>query len=78
MSRHKIVYRIYADDQTPHTSEDWAIADRHINGLAYSCDFREAVAIAKKSAKNCKFPFVVLAVPIGGKRAEQCDAWVIK
>lgn len=77
MSHNRIQYRIYADDQTQHTNEEWAVAGRFINGLAYSYDFRESVAVAKKAAKNCKFPFVVLSVPVGGKRAAQCDAWVI-
>jgi len=77
MSHNRIVYRIYADDQSPHTNEEWAMADRYINGLAYSCDFKEAVAIAKKASKNCQFPFVVLAVPVGGNKPEFCDALVI-
>lgn len=78
MSSHKIQYRIYADDRTHHTGEEWAFADRHINGLAYSSDKREAFSIAKKAAKNCKFPFVVLAVPIPNRDKEKlCAAWIV-
>ena len=68
MSHNRIVYRIYADDQSPHTNEEWNNADRHINGLAYSGDKNEAFAIAKKAAKNCQYPFVVLAVPVPKKQ----------
>lgn len=77
MSRHAILFRVYADDQTPHTHEEWQNAHRHINGLAYSRDFNEAVAIARKAAKNCQYPFVVMAVPIGGKNRPLCNVWVI-
>lgn len=77
MSHNRIVYRIYADDQSPHTNEEWKNADRHINGLAYSGDKNEAFAIAKKAAKNCQYPFVVLAVPVPKNNGRLCDAWVI-
>lgn len=78
MSHHRIQYRIYADDQTAHTSEEWSIADRYINGLSYSGDKKEAFAIAKKAYKNCKFPFVVLAVPIPKRDKEKlCAAWIV-
>jgi hypothetical protein len=47
VSKHKQVYRIYPDDQTAHTNEDWKRADRYINGMASSGDMHEAVAIDK-------------------------------
>lgn len=78
MSHNRIQYRIYADDQTHHTSEEWSFADRYINGLAYSYDKQEAFSIARKAAKNCKFPFVVLAVPIPNRDKEKlCAAWIV-
>lgn len=78
MSRSKIQYRIYADNQTSHTSEEWATADRYINGVAYSYDKKEAFAIARKAAKNCRFPFVVMAVPIPRCDKEKlCTAWIV-
>lgn len=78
MSHSRTHYRIYADDQTQHTNEEWAIADRHINGLAYSYDKREAFSIARKAAKNCQFPFVVLAVPIPNREKDKlCMAWIV-
>ena len=77
MSHNRIVYRIYADDQSPHTNEEWKKANRYINGLAYSGDKKEAFAIAKKAAKNCQYPFVVLAVPVQKNNRSLCDAWVV-
>ena len=77
MSHSRMQYRIYADDQTAHTGEEWAAADSFINGLAYSGDKNEAFAIAKKAAKNCQYPFVVLAVPVPKNNSMLCDAWVI-
>ena len=77
MSHSRMQYRIYADDQTAHTGEEWAAADSFINGLAYSGDKNEAFAIAKKAAKNCQYPFVVLAVPVPKNNGMLCDAWVI-
>lgn len=78
MSSNRLQYRIYADDQNQHTHEEWAFADRHINGMVYSCDKNEAFALAKKAAKNCQFPFVVLAVPIPRRDKEKlCTAWIV-
>lgn len=77
MSHNRINYRIYADDQTSHTDEEWSIADRYINGFAYSGDKKEAFAIAKKAQMNCKFPFVVLAVPVPKREGQLCDAWIV-
>lgn len=77
MSRSKIQYRIYADENTHHTSEEWATADRYINGVAFSYDKKEAFSIARKAAKNTAFPFVVLAVPMPKNNGRLCDAWVI-
>jgi|GEM_PF-5239575 len=76
MSHHTTQYRIYANDQTEHTSEEWAVADRYINGVAYSYDKREAFATAEKAAKNCRFPFVVMAVPLP-RDGRDCTAWII-
>jgi len=78
MSSNRLQYRIYADKNTHHTSEEWATADRYINGVAYSYDKKEAFAIARKAAKNCRFPFVVMAVPIPRRDKEKlCTAWIV-
>jgi len=78
MSSHKIQYRIYADDLTDHTNDEWARADRYINGLAYSSDLGEAFAMAKKAALNCKFPFIVMAVLLPNRNNLFCDTWVFE
>ena len=78
MSRNRISYRIYPEPHSQHSYNEWAKADKYINGFAHSGDRNEAFAIAKKSAKDCRLPFVVQAVPIGGKRANECASWVIE
>jgi hypothetical protein len=78
MSSNRIQYRIYANDQTHHTSEEWSAADRYINGLAYTYDKKEAFAIAKRAARNCSFPFVVMAVPLPNRAKDKlCAAWIV-
>lgn len=75
MSHNRVVYRIYADDETTHTNDQWRVANRYINGLSYSGDRKEAFSIARKAAKNCGYPFVVMAVPVP-KNTGKCDVWV--
>ena len=77
MSHHSHGYRIFPDDRTNHTYDEWGKADEWINGLAFKNDLKEAFALAKLGAVNCQFPFVVLEMPIGGKRPKLCDCWVV-
>lgn len=77
MSKHKRIYRIYPDDQSPHTNEEWKQADRYINGMASSGDMHEAVAIAIKAVKNCRFPFVVMEINLPNKPRKPCACWIV-
>jgi|DEB0MinimDraft_6_1074348.scaffolds.fasta_scaffold04968_2 hypothetical protein len=78
MSHHGHGYRVYPDDMSEHTHEEWSKADSWINGLEFRKDFNEALALAKLGAVNCQFPFIVMEIPIGGKRQRFCDCWVIE
>lgn len=77
MSSHKIQYRIYPDYKSDgKTDAEWEKADSYINGIAYSFDRGEAFSIARKAAKSCQYPFVVLAVQLP-KKNDMYDAWVV-
>ena len=77
MSHHANGYRIFADDETNHTNEEWRKAYDWINGLEFRKDYNEAFSLAKICAVSCRFPFVVQYLPIGGKRPEYTDTWVV-
>ena len=77
MSYHRISYRVFPDDETDRSHDDWLSADIWINGCAYESDLKSALALAKLGSVNCRFPFVVQAVPIGSVRPKYCDIWII-
>ena len=70
-------YRIYADSETTHSSEQWVKGYEWLGGLQCRRDFREAYALAKLGSINCRMPFVVHAIPAGGKRQKYTDVWVV-
>lgn len=79
MSHHGVVYRVYPDDEAKgYSHAEWVRADRWINGLSAKRDFNEAVALAELGAENCRYPFVIMEVPRGGKRPEKCPAWTVR
>jgi len=78
MSHHARGYRIYPDDETDHSNEQWAKSDSWINGLEFRRDYNEAMALAKVGAISCGMPFVVQIIPIGGKRPKYAEVWVVK
>lgn len=77
MSHHAHGYRIYPNDETDHSSEQWVMAYEWLNGLEYRRDFNEACALAKLGAINCRMTFVVQMIPAGGKRYKSADVWII-
>lgn len=79
MSHHGVYYRVYADDEAKgYSHAEWSRADRWINGFAGSRDFYEAASIAELAAENCRYPFVLMEVPRGGKRPEKCPYWIVE
>ena len=76
MSHNGLGYRVYPDNEAPHTIEQWRKADEWINGMKFKKDFNEAISIAKLGVENCKTPFVVQELPIGGKMPKNTSCWV--
>ena len=77
MSHHKHIYRIYADNELEHTNEAWVKASDWIIGIKHSGDLNEAIALARKAAISCNFPFVVMEISCGGRRDALADVWVV-
>ena len=77
MSHHRILYQIYADSQANTDDDSYRRADRYINGVKSRGDKNEAIAVAIKAAKNCRHPFVVLAIPIPKRLDSMCNAWIV-
>lgn len=79
MSHHGVVYRVYPDDETKgYSHAEWVQANNWINGFGTKRDFYEAASLAELAAENCRFPFVLMEVPRGGKRPERCPVWIFE
>ena len=78
MSHNGIGYRVYPDDEAKDPKGNWVAASNWINGLVFIKDRKEAFAMAKLGAVNCKFPFIVMKIPIGGKRQMTCYYWTVR
>lgn len=77
MSGHKIQYRILPCNDRLRDNSERERADTFIKGVAYSFDKNEAFSIAKKAAKSCQFPFVVLEVSLPIKYGCLYGAWTV-
>jgi hypothetical protein len=75
MSHHGTQYRVFADRAESIPEASWRRADQWINGVVFSGDYLEAMAIAREAALNTGHPFIVMGKPRGGLSPNFTTAW---
>ena len=76
MSHHKLIYRVFPDDQEV-TNQEWRRADEWSEGLKIFSDFNEAWSFAHLAKLSTQVSWIIMEVPVGGVRPSLCTCWEV-